>query len=87
MDWDNRGAITMPGYESIGKLLIILGAVMLIAGVLLAFWAEIPLLGKLPGDVSIQKGNVRFYFPIVTFLTISAILTIIVNVIIRLIGR
>lgn len=77
----------MPGFENLGKLLILIGVFIVILGVFLAFWSRIPFLGKLPGDIFFQKGNFRFFFPIVTCLIISAVLTIIINLIIRFFGR
>jgi hypothetical protein len=77
----------MTGLEGIGKILIIVGIVIAVLGVLLAFGTRIPLLGKLPGDILIQKDGISFYFPIVTLLLLSALLTIIFNIILRFIGR
>jgi hypothetical protein len=67
----------------LGKFLIILGAAIVVVGVLLMFSRSIPWLGKLPGDIFYQKGSLKIYFPIVTCLVISIILTIIVNLITR----
>ncbi len=72
------------GLQGIGKLLILGGAFLVFSGLLLIFWQRIPFLGKLPGDIFFQKGNLQFFFPIVTCLVISALLTIIVNIIINL---
>ena len=77
----------MPGLEGIGKVLIIVGIVIAALGLLFAFGARIPLLGKLPGDILIRKDGISFYFPIVTLLLLSALLTIIINIILRFMGR
>ena len=77
----------MSSFEPFGKLLIFAGLFIVILGLLLAFWSRIPLLGKLPGDIIVQKGNFRFFFPIVTCLVISALLTIVINLVTRLLGR
>jgi hypothetical protein len=61
----------------IGKLLIIAGLVIAGIGILLALGAKIPWLGKLPGDIMIEKRNFKFYFPITTSIIISIILTLI----------
>jgi hypothetical protein len=71
----------------IGKILLIVGAVIIVAGLVLVFSSHIPFLGKLPGDIIIKKENFTFYFPVVTMLIISVALTIIINIIIRLIGK
>ena len=67
--------------EGLGKILLIAGAVIIVIALLLIFGQHIPFFGKLPGDIFIKKDNWSFYFPIVTFLIISIILTIIINVI------
>ncbi len=67
--------------EGIGKLLLIVGGITIVIGLILMFSQHIPFLGKLPGDIIIKKDDGTFYFPIVSFLIISVILTIIVNVI------
>ncbi len=62
--------------EQTGKFLIALGALLIIAGVVLVFFKGIPL-GKLPGDIRIENGNTSFYFPITTSIIISIILSVI----------
>ncbi len=63
----------------IGRMLIILGIVLLLLGLILTYSNVIPLgrLGRLPGDLSIKKGGFSFYFPLTTCLLISLILTFI----------
>ena len=70
--------------QGIGKILILVGAFLAFLGLLLVFWQKIPLLGKLPGDILVQKGNFQFFFPVVTCLIISILLTIILNFVIHL---
>jgi hypothetical protein len=71
----------------LGKILLIAGGIIIVAGLLLTFSNHIPFLGKLPGDIVIKKENFTFYFPIVSFLIVSIILTVIINIILRLIGK
>jgi hypothetical protein len=61
----------------IAKVLIGLGAVLIVLGVLWQIGGKFFPLGRLPGDIVIEKENVRFYFPIVTCLVISLLLTLI----------
>ena len=77
----------MPGFEGIGKILIIAGCIIVGLGLLFVFADRIPFLGKLPGDIIIKKEGFSFYFPVVTFLLISLVLTIIINLIFRFIGK
>jgi len=77
----------MLGFEGLGKILIIVGVVILVLGLFFAFGGRIPWLGKLPGDILISKEGFTFYFPIVTFLLLSVILTLIVNLVLRFMGK
>jgi len=73
--------------EGIGKILLIFGGVIVILGLLLIFGQHISFLGKLPGDIFVKKDGFSFYFPIVTFLILSILITVIVNVILRFLNR
>ena len=59
------------------KFLIILGLTIAVIGLLWPFIAKLGL-GRLPGDIVIERENVRFYFPIVTSLLVSAVLTVLI---------
>jgi hypothetical protein len=63
----------MPG---IGKMLIILGIILIIVGIGFLMGDKIPYIGKLPGDIMIKKERFSIYFPITTSIIISIILTI-----------
>jgi hypothetical protein len=67
----------------VGKLLILVGAVIVVVGMALTFGPRIPFLGRLPGDIAIDRGNVHFYFPLATGLLLSLVLTIILNLFFR----
>jgi hypothetical protein len=71
-------------FQGVGKILILGGVFLAILGLFLVFWQRIPFLGRLPGDIFLQKGNFQFFFPIVTSIIISLVLTIILNLIFRL---
>ena len=60
-----------------------MGCFVVIVGLFLALGLRIPFLGKLPGDISIDRGNVHFYFPIVTGLLLSLVLTVLLNLFFR----
>ncbi len=71
-----------PGvYSTIGKSLVIFGVVIIALGLALWFGPKLPFIGKLPGDIYVENksGNVSFYFPIVTCIIISVVLTILLN--------
>lgn len=66
-----------PEYNQIGKLLIFAGIFILVLGVVLIFGDKIPYIGRLPGDIIIKKKNFTFYFPIVTSIILSLIISFI----------
>lgn len=67
----------MSEFNAFGKMLIIIGIIMIIAGGLFMFGSKIPFMGRMPGDIAIQKKSVGFYFPITTCIIISIILSLI----------
>lgn len=67
----------------IGKMLIVLGGALVVLGVLLVVVGRVPGVGRLPGDIFIQRGNWTFYFPLATSLVLSAVITLVL----WLIGR
>ncbi len=61
-----------------GRTLIIVGAVLIAVGLLVTLGEKLPIrMGRLPGDILIRGKNTTFYFPIVTSLLLSAILTLV----------
>ena len=60
-----------------GKWLIILGLVIMAAGIVLFFADKTGWLGRLPGDIYIKRENFTFYFPLATCIIISAIISFI----------
>lgn len=63
----------------LGKTLIVFGLILCGVGVLLLVAPKIPWLGRLPGDIAIQREKFSFYFPLTTCLLISLILTLILS--------
>lgn len=61
---------------ALGRMLLVLGAVILVVGALLAFGPRIPWLGKLPGDFSFGGSTWRVYVPLGTSIVISVLLTL-----------
>ena len=68
-----------------GKWIIIAGIVIAVIGVLIYFFYDkLNWLGKLPGDIRIEKENFRFYFPITTMIIASILVSIIIQIIKRI---
>jgi hypothetical protein len=63
-----------------GKVLIGVGVLLVIVGGLLVLWGALgdkaPPLGRLPGDIHVQRGNWSFYFPLTTSILVSVVLTL-----------
>ena len=60
-----------------GKILIAVGLLIALAGVVLTLVGRVPWLGRLPGDISIERGNWSFYFPLATSLVVSVVLSLV----------
>jgi hypothetical protein len=69
--------------QGLGKILIIAGVVLILAGLFFVFSPRIPLLGKLPGDIMVKRENFTFYFPLAT----SILLSILVSLILYLVRK
>jgi fumarate reductase subunit D len=61
----------------LGRTLIILGVVLLVAGLLVTVVGRFTPLGRLPGDIVVRRSNFTFYFPIVTSIVLSVLLTLV----------
>ena len=62
--------------NDLGKLLFILGIVLVVLGAVIWKTGGLGGLGRLPGDITVHKGSSTFYFPIVTCLLLSAVLSL-----------
>jgi len=67
----------------VGKILLVVGALIALAGGLLLVFGRLPFFGQLPGDISASRGNFTFAFPLVTCLLISIALTVVLNIFLR----
>ena len=65
-----------------GKYIIIIGASIIVIGVIIYFFHDkLHWIGRLPGDIRVEKQNFRFYFPITTMILFSVLLTVILRLI------
>jgi hypothetical protein len=67
----------MSGQASFGWVLLVLGLVIAGVGLVWILAPSIPWLGRLPGDLRIERDNFRFYFPLVTCLLLSLVLSLV----------
>jgi hypothetical protein len=64
--------------QNVGRTLIVLGVLFVIAGLALEYGPRLPFrIGRLPGDIYFHRGNTTFYFPIVTCVLVSVVLTLV----------
>lgn len=63
--------------EPFGKIIIALGILLVVIGVIIVLAPTIPYVGRLPGDIYIKRDNFVFYFPIVSSILISLILSLV----------
>ncbi|MCL5030651.1 MAG: DUF2905 domain-containing protein [Bacteroidetes bacterium] len=64
-------------FQHVGRFLIFAGIIIIILGLFFLFGDKIPFIGKLPGDIYIKKKNFTFYFPIVTSIILSLVISLI----------
>lgn len=67
----------------VGKTLIVFGVVLILLGGFFMLGGKIPWLGRLPGDICIQKKNLTFFFPLTTSVIISIALSLILTLIFK----
>jgi hypothetical protein len=70
-----------------GKMLLLLGSLLAVLGLVLLLAGRFPSLGRLPGDITIRRGNATCYVPIVTSILLSLLLTVLLNLLIRGLSR
>ena len=71
------------GFQGLGWALVVLGAVILVTGLVIVLGPRIPILGHLPGDIVIQRDNVTILIPLGTMLVVS----LVVSAILALLNR
>jgi membrane protein implicated in regulation of membrane protease activity len=63
--------------NGVGKLLIVLGGLLIIVGAAIVLAGKIPWLGRLPGDIYVERRNFTFFFPLTTSILVSVILSLV----------
>jgi hypothetical protein len=82
-EWERVTSMT---YDQIGRILLLVGGVVFILGLLLFLFVRGPV-GKLPGDFTFTSGNFTCIAPFATMILLSLLLTIIVNVVLRVMNK
>jgi hypothetical protein len=60
----------------LGRMLLVLGGCLMLAGVVLMLLGRVPGVGRLPGDIVVQRGHWTFSFPLATSIAVSVLLTL-----------
>jgi cell division protein FtsX len=79
--------LPLPPFETLGRLLLVLGLVIAGLGLLMMLVGRWPPLGRLPGDIFIQRDNTTIWIPIATSLLLSLVLSLILTIIVLLSRR
>lgn len=77
----------MNGLSDLGRFIALAGAILLVIGGTIWLAGKAPWLGDLPGNIRIQRGNVSCFFPLATMILVSVVLTIVVNIVLRLLNK
>ena len=73
----------MTDLSSMGRMVLIVGLVVVAIGALMLLAGRLPFLGRLPGDIAVQRGSWSFYFPLATSIVLSLVLTVVLNLFAR----
>lgn len=73
--------------EELGKWLLLFGVLLAVIGGIILLIGKVPWLGRLPGDIVIQRDNFSCLFPLATSLVLSIVLTVLLNIVLRFLRR
>lgn len=77
----------MGEWRGLGWILVFLGGFLLLLGLLVLLAGRIPFLGRLPGDIRIERGGWMVWVPWVSCLLLSLLLTVVLNIVLRLLRK
>jgi hypothetical protein len=67
--------------QQTGKYILLIGAVIVLIGILVYFFHDyLRWIGRLPGDIRVERENFRFYFPLATMIIVSLLITLLINI-------
>lgn len=73
--------------ETVGKMLVIVGGLSMVAGAVFLLAQRVPFPGKLPGDIRYESDGTTVYIPITTCILLSVLLTVLLNLLVRVLWR
>ena len=77
----------MANFSDLGRRPLVAGGAIVLLGPVLLLVGRVPFFGRLPGDISFQRGNTTIYVPIMTGLVLSVVLTAVVNLLLLFLRR
>jgi hypothetical protein len=67
--------------QQTGKYILLIGAFIVLIGILVYFFHDyLRWIGRLPGDIRVERENFRFYFPLATMIIVSLLITLLINI-------
>lgn len=69
---------------SLGRVIALVGAGLLVLGLLLVLLGRLPVVGHLPGDLLLRRGGLTIYVPLATMFVVSIVLTLLLTIVLRL---
>ncbi len=75
--------MTVDSFEPFGRVLIVIGLVIAATGAVMVFGSRIPILGHLPGDITIKGDNVTVFIPLGTMLVVSIVASVVLSLLAR----
>jgi hypothetical protein len=66
--------------DQFGRMIVLVGIILVVVGLVMTFLDRIPFLGKLPGDIHIKRGNFQLYIPVVTSIVLSVLISLLLTV-------
>jgi DUF2905 family protein len=70
-------------FNGLGKLLILFGTICIVIGAAIVLFDKVSWLGRLPGDIYVERGHFTFFFPITTSILVSVILSLVLYIVCR----
>ena len=77
----------MDGLETTGKLLLVMGGVLILVGGSLWLLSRVGFLGRLPGDIRVERPGFTCLIPLASSILLSILLTVLLNIVVRLLNR
>ena len=77
----------MSSFDSLGRSLLIIGGMIFLLGLALTLAGRIPWVGRLPGDIAIQRERFGCYVPLASSILLSILLTLLLNLVVRILRR